>query len=95
MAYAGVSYRMQCCVLCVLWYDDCEGRPHQEAHPHDGYGLEGPAFCLWVSDGRADCGGGLPEVADLKERGRMPTRKLAANMAADWRRRRTMGMVAG
>lgn len=36
----------------------------------------------------------LPEDADLKERGTMPTRKLAANMAADWRRRRRMGMAA-
>lgn len=36
----------------------------------------------------------LPEDADLKERGMMPTRKLAANMAADWRRRRRMGMAA-
>lgn len=44
MEYAGVSYRMQRCILCVLWYDDCQGCPHQEAHSCDGYGLEGPAF---------------------------------------------------
>lgn len=42
-----------------------------------------------------DFGKCLPEVADLKERGRMPTRKLAANMATDWRRRSRMGMAAG